>query len=666
MVKRLIRPQYLALAIALFVFAGLTILRHAGLLQRWELVAYDIMLRERHRLPASDSRIAIIGITEDDIRRSDYPLRDADLARLLKKILAARPRAVGLDLYRDLPEPRRGAELPELTAVLRDADKVVTIFSPDDAGKPGSGIAAPIALQSLPEDSRPDRITVNDFPTDGEVVRRALIIEDAQEPNHPGGVFSSFAFQIALLDLAVAAPARGLPMPTVDFQPDKGPEVLRLGKAEFRRFHGNDGGYFGAEETGFQFLLDFRESGHFPIYSLSAVMAPGFPASKLEDRVVLIGGVSRSIKDVLATPLEPFLPGVMLHAQAIDQIHRAVLDGDQPTRVIRGWFHPLWTLMWSIVGAASALALLKWPSRAAFALAGGIAAMLAVKYVAFERGWWLAPVEPGLGFVISAIATLAIVFAWERYERGELMLLFSRHVSSKVADSIWQQRETFMDGQRPRAQRLTATVLFTDFAGFSSVSEKADPAMLMDWLNEGMERLAANVEAHGGIVNKYIGDAIMAIFGAPAPSSSEAEITRDAVNAVRCALGMSRDLDILNRSWGEQNKPHIEMRVGIYTGELVAGSMGSSSRLEFTVIGDTVNTASRLESTMKDEIPAPPGRSCRILVGEATYARLGGKFSAELVGAIQLKGKENRINAYRILDEVSLTKEQEFTVPATL
>ena len=156
-----------------------------------------------------------------------------------------------------------------------------------------------------------------------------------------------------------------------------------------------------------------------------------------------------------------------------------------------------------------------------------------------------------------------------------------------------------MAGSRPHPQRLTATVLFTDLEGFTSVSECLGEQALMDWLATYLDVMSQQVMAHGGVINKYMGDAIMALFGVPIPHTSAAEISQDAVHAVQCALAMRRELIQLNRRWRDQQQPTIRMRVGIYTGPLVAGTVGSAERLEYTVYGDTVN-ASRLESYEKD------------------------------------------------------------------
>jgi adenylate cyclase len=230
------------------------------------------------------------------------------------------------------------------------------------------------------------------------------------------------------------------------------------------------------------------------------------------------------------------------------------------------------------------------------------------------------------------------------------MQLFSRHVSPEVAEEIWEQREQFFESGRLRPQQLIATVVFTDLVGSTTVAEKLTPAALMDWLNMYMNAMAQQVIIHGGIIDKYMGDAIMALFGVPLARSTEAEIGRDAVRAVECAVAMERTLKELNRAWQEQQAPMIGMRLGIYTGPLVAGSLGGTQRLEYTVIGDTVVTASRLESVDKHLfVPDHLEHPCRIFIGETTRRYLGDRFQTRRVGEVRLKGQDRVTPIYQVI-----------------
>jgi class 3 adenylate cyclase len=204
-----------------------------------------------------------------------------------------------------------------------------------------------------------------------------------------------------------------------------------------------------------------------------------------------------------------------------------------------------------------------------------------------------------------------------------------------------------MEGHRPRPQKLVATVLFTDFRNFATVSEKLQPADAMDWVNEYLEALARQVERDGGVIDKYMGDAIMAVFGFPLALTAAADIRKDACNAVTCALDMGKELRRLNDAWQARGRSPVQVRIGISSGPAVAGSIGSADRLEFTLIGDAVNTAERLESFDKDYASADP---CRILIGQSTFELVDGKFATEFVQSIKLKGKEEITTIYRVLE----------------
>jgi len=182
-----------------------------------------------------------------------------------------------------------------------------------------------------------------------------------------------------------------------------------------------------------------------------------------------------------------------------------------------------------------------------------------------------------------------------------------------------------------------------------------DPADLMNWSNEYMNHIAPEVDSHGGIITAYRGDGLMAVFGAPFPHTSEQDIDQDAMRAVECALAMRRELKELNAGWAARGLPAVTMRVGIFTGPVVTGSMGSMQRLEYAVLGDTTNTAARLESLGKeledDEMTEP----CTILIGDPTWQRLRGHFTTKLIGSKRLKGKAKEVIVHSVLSATPQT-----------
>jgi adenylate cyclase len=183
---------------------------------------------------------------------------------------------------------------------------------------------------------------------------------------------------------------------------------------------------------------------------------------------------------------------------------------------------------------------------------------------------------------------------------------------------------------------------------YTSQSEKMTPEDLMRWTNQFLECMAGQIALAGGIVDDYFGDGIKADFGVPIPRETPEEIARDARSAVGCALAMGEALQDLNRHYRSANLPEAAIRVGIDTGPVVAGSIGSANRLKYSVVGSVVITAQRLEST--DAVPHDFTRNpCRILASEATYRRIAELVESEPVGELELKGLHERTAAHRIL-----------------
>lgn len=230
-------------------------------------------------------------------------------------------------------------------------------------------------------------------------------------------------------------------------------------------------------------------------------------------------------------------------------------------------------------------------------------------------------------------------------EHEQTMRLFSSHVSDAVAKELLRQRDDLLKNGRSEPQLLEATVLFCDIGGYSQASERLDLHTLMRWLGGFMEPMAKAVMRHHGVVDKFIGDAIMAVFGVPVPRTSEAQIETDVGNAVDCALDMWRDVAAINERWRSQGLPEVDIAIGIHTGPVLAGCIGTAERMEYTVIGDTVNTAHRLQTYGRELAGAG---SCTIVVGDTTWRRLHGRVPGQAVGEVRLRGKAQPVAAHRI------------------
>ena len=215
-------------------------------------------------------------------------------------------------------------------------------------------------------------------------------------------------------------------------------------------------------------------------------------------------------------------------------------------------------------------------------------------------------------------------------ERDKLRTTFGKYMTEAVMDHLLAGKVQL------GGVSLTATILFSDIRSFTSISEKMDAKALVSLLNEYFTEMVDVVIKEDGVVDKYIGDAIMAVFGAPVPK------TDDALHAVRAAVGMRKALVALNEKLAKRGVPEIKTGIGIHTGEVIAGNIGSEKRMEYTVIGDAVNLASRLESSTK-ELGAP------VLISEDTYKLVKDRVDARAVKEITVKGREQPVMTYEVL-----------------
>ncbi|MGO9526852.1 MAG: CHASE2 domain-containing protein [Verrucomicrobiia bacterium] len=626
-------PKLVSLLIGVLACGAVWTARGLGMFQGAELRVYDTFLRWRAKNAPDDPRIVLIKITENDIsnpKLGDWPLWDADLARLLEILEKQGPTAIGVDMYRNLPVPKNGSQLTRLNDVLLSNNNIICIWNPGDAQH--HGIAPPPALKPYPE-----RLGINSFTPDyqiDKIVRRGLLyLYDGTDS------FPSLTLQLALL----YSLSKGVPFETEG--------NLRLGTTVFRPFEKNDGAYVNANAGGYQMLLDFKGPKNFQSYTLTEALTGQIPPGALRDKVVILGVTAEYAMDYFVTPIEYQHRGVEVHAQMLSQLLRAALEGNRPLEVWPDWKESIWVFVWCLLGTALGYSV-RSPWKFVLLTSACLLALGACAWWSFRAGLWILSATPGTAFLVSAVVVVSYASYYEKTQRGSIMSLFSKHVSREVAETIWAQRDAFLEGGKLRAQEVTATVLFTDLKGYSSLSEQLGPSGVMDWLNEYMNANTRAVIDNGGVVHKYFGDSVMAVFGVPLIRTTEREIKQDAINAVRCALAMEKALLRLNKQWSEKGMQMGSMRVGIYTGPLMAGSLGSADRMEYAVVGDTVNTASRLESFDKDLADGESGNAyCRILIGETTYKLLDNQFHTKLVGILPLKGKAEKVTIYRVMRE---------------
>ncbi|HEY9610687.1 adenylate/guanylate cyclase domain-containing protein [Allocoleopsis sp.] len=624
--------------IAVPTVAGLTIaVRLTGVLQLLEWATLDQFFRWRPFEP-TDSRIVIVAFTEQDIRKTkQWPISDAVLSQLLEKIKKQQPRAIGLDLFRDLPVP------PGHEQLIKTFESTPNLIGVEKAVKDsyGESVAPPPTLSKLGQVSTANMV----LDEDGKI-RRALLAITFKN----GETKQCLAGMLALIYLN----AEGITLRQIEPNNKNG-----LGKAVLARMKPNDGGYVRADTNGYQILLNFRNHACrrklqacqvYRTVSIAEVLEGRIPADLMRDRIVLIGSMAESVKDRFFTSYSNSLLAapysIEIHADIISQLLSAALDGRPLLQV---WSEPvewLWIVLWSFVGAILGSRLLHIRTKVVGILLVGGTLTLGV-YLALLASWWIPLIPPLLALAGSGFAITAYIAYSEREDRQAVMHLLGQHISPKIAQVIWHNRQRLLKDGQLKGQKLTATVLFTDLKGFTTITEETEPETLMVWLQEYMNVMAQCVLGHAGVVDKFIGDAVMAVFGIPIPRTLPEEIAKDAITAVTCALDMGAKLRSLNQQWQQKGLPTVAMRVGIATGTVVTGSVGSRQRLNYTTIGDSVNIAARLESydkSLDDGI-------CRILISEETYHHIQGKFSTQFIGSVQLKGRMQSVKIYQVVSE---------------
>ncbi len=421
-----------------------------------------------------------------------------------------------------------------------------------------------------------------------------------------------------------------------------------LGFAAFSRLTGREGWRWEAgqlvrqglrlplDEKG-RLLLKFRGPARtFPRLSAADIITselrlrqgqePLIPPERLAGKWVLVGLTAPGLLDLKASPVSAVYPGVELHATLLDNLLRGDFLRPLPPPLLG-----VWTLLTALFGAAAVLLSLRlWLSLAG---ALGVAmAVLGASVVAFRADVWLDPVMPGLAAGLAFAAAASYSYVTEGRQKLAIRRMFSHYLSEAVIRHLLEHPERLKLG----GERRRVTLLFSDLAGFTGLSEKLAPEEVVALLNEYLSRMTEIILAEEGVVDKFEGDAIMAMWGAPLEQPDQA------VRACRAALGQLSALEEVNAGLAQKGLPPLRMRIGIHTGEAVVGNLGSHRRFDYTAVGDAVNLASRLEGLNKYYGTA-------ILVSGDTAAALDGALEVMEVDQVAVKGRETPVRIFQVL-----------------
>jgi len=569
-IARLLRSAALKVLITGNIVAAIVLLvRGYGLLQPLEIQIYDALLVAWAGHQPSN-RIVLVGGTEADVEHWDWPLRDGDLATLLERIARWKPRVIGVDLYRDHPEPP-GTE--RLAAVLAQHKEIIWAFKLKDAARPG--VLPPAVLRGT------DRAVAADVVTDsGDIVRRGLLYADDGVDNFPG-MGMGLALGYLAADNIRPAPAPG--------------DQLRLGKAVMAPLDDARGPYVQLDSAGYQILLDYRGGPDpFLVKSVGDIMHHDDAAELVRDRAVIVGVTSESVNDSFATPFssgfhnaEP-ISGIALHAHVADQLLREAVDGAPALTGLPRGVEDLWIWVWAMAGAVLGM-LVASTIPAALGTTTGLLALAGTVYGAFGAALLLPALPAAIAWVGSAGMTNRVMHAASNRTRTLLRKSFEQYLPPAVIAEMLEADTLPKLG----GERREISVLFTDVAGFTTLSENVEPEFLAIICNEYFEGVCQAIFEQGGMVNEFIGDAVLAFFGAPLAQPDHAD------RAVSAALAIDA---FACRFSTEQKARGIEFghtRIGVHTGIAMLGNVGTRTRMKYSALGDMLNTGSRLEGLNK-------------------------------------------------------------------
>jgi adenylate cyclase len=372
--------------------------------------------------------------------------------------------------------------------------------------------------------------------------------------------------------------------------------------------------------------VPYRAGSPFPYLSADQVLAGKAPLEQLENRIVLVGSTAPGLADLRVTPFSNAFPGVEIHAHLI----AGILDGD--TRATPPWAQDARLAAVLLLGTLLTVVLLRFgPSIGLATTLVLLAVLLAAYHAAWSRFMVVPMAAPMLTlFGLYALNTAYGFFAATR-SKHQITKLFGQYVPPELAAEMSRNPAHYsMEGQS-----RDMSVLFSDIRGFTNFSEKLPPAELAEVLNAYLSTMTRIIQQQRGTIDKYIGDAVMAFWNAPL------DLADHATRAVRTALEMQAALPQLNEEFAARGWPEVKIGIGVNTGRMSVGNMGSEFRMSYTVMGDSVNLGSRLESITKQY-------AVGILVAQPTV-EADPHHAFMKIDDVRVKGKETPVAIYEPL-----------------
>lgn len=685
-----------AAGLALFAFSGIGNNHRAGFLffQNTELRTLDLRFILRGARP-HDDRVAIVGLDEKTLQKvGSFPLPRSSYAALVSQLAAGGARVVGFDATFPTPESNSAGNAlqtlltelgPAASPALVKGIQEVEAASDQDARfaaalkQSGNVVLGHLFLDEQRAHSADAKRAEEYFNIAWAKAFPQVLKVKAKDGRdfdlgkawmENGGTVAAGA-EANIAKLAEAAASYGF----IDINPDPDgtlrhallimryqnqdffPSLALQCVREYEKIPDQDIAAYIAEtgleriQFGGHMLQPSRDGTAlinytgpyrtYPQYSMGDVIDGTIPGETFKDKIVLVGATAMAIGDLRNTPFEnanASYMGVEVHANIIDNLLHSGEKGR--TFLARGILEEIidvgFILLFGLVFGA-------WFARSrplvsTLSVVLALAAFAWFVYFSFVAwGRWISFVIPAATLVANYAAITSFRMIFEEREKRKIRKTFSQYLSPGVIALIEKDPQKYI---RPGGETKELTVMFSDIRGFTALSEGMTADELVRLLNEYLGEMTEVIFRNLGTLDKYIGDAIMSFWGSPYPQSDHA------LRACNCAVAMSRSLETLNAKWQAEGRHAISIGIGLNTGPVNVGNMGSAKRLAWTVMGDNVNLASRLEGMTKEY------RS-RIVISEATYRQVFEHFVCRELDRIRVKGKHQPVGIYELMDVAS-------------
>lgn len=560
---------------------------------------YDVLLKTEYQLEDAcfqkpgniDEKIKMIVIDDESLKRiGAWPWKRSVHAKLLNILAKGKPAAVGMDV---LFTENSGS--PSDDKALADAAK-----------KTGCFVAA--SYGDLPVSSKAGYIKADNYAEPfGELKDVSASGHINVIPDSDGRVRRSlnyFKFNdkiIQSFDIAIYKQY----MKSIG----KPADLSKMSMDDFKRSY-----------------ISFTEhASSFTPIPYYMVLNGSYDPDYFKDSIVLIGPYTVGTNDFYQTSMDrnTQMFGVEIHANILENLIHNNFKKSVPIFV--NYFVLIAAFIIAVIDSRRFS-----PVRSAIIAAALAAAYYFGAYYVFKKGYMLILLYPIAFAAVNYIVILAYKYLSELFERKRVTNIFGRYVAPQVVNEILENGE---EGLKLGGLRKEISVLFVDIRGFTSMSEKVQPEEVVEILNDYLDLCAQSIFKYGGTLDKFIGDATMAIFNAPL------DLDNHALMAVKTAWAMKEGSYVLQKKLEEKFGRSVQFGIGVNTGPAVVGNIGSKTRMDYTAIGDTVNTSARLESNAK------PGQ---ILLSQSTYDLVKDKIEATYLGEINVKGKTQGVSIYQL------------------